>query len=579
MIDHKSSFNALNSYNVAQLQFAYTDPKYDSAYIPTDDLSPSASPVMSVYPAYVTPQDADAHQPPWMYNRPADIDYDSRRMSSSATSLADTTDSGSILSRGEKRAHSPPPDNAHSVPSPQPKRARPLEWGVGDQIAETEADNAGVDSGARVQLPSIFTSFEDPFRHDNPRRASLPSLYSESAARTRPYPPRNDAGAALGSYQFPQQTQTHYDYGGGSSYGSAFNSPAGFASGSGSVNTRSQGPSPLSYSSAGNEWSPQAIVRPSSTPGQPPRPAAQQDRRASAPTKDEWAFPADPSPNIPSPTPPTSAPVPSPLSNSPIPSPAERPQRKRGKLPKETTDFLKAWLHKHADHPYPSEDEKKQLCTITGLSMSQVSNWMINARRRILAPAHRPSSGPTTSAPYPPSVRQSALSLSASSVGAGMGAGDMYAAPRRASMPVDSLQLYHPASLQSAHGSLHGGLGGGGGYDSGARSYDPSTRVRGGLYSSGRMGSLRTSTAHRQYFPDIMSAPPTAPTNNPFSTHHLQHGTGQMQQQHQHNTGHGQQQQGYAQQQQQPLLYSPLSRMPSYFGEDGTGSGYPPPPQ
>jgi hypothetical protein len=56
----------------------------------------------------------------------------------------------------------------------------------------------------------------------------------------------------------------------------------------------------------------------------------------------------------------------------------DRPQRKRGKLPKETTDFLKAWIHRHSDHPYPSEEEKKQLCHATNLSMSQVSNWMIN---------------------------------------------------------------------------------------------------------------------------------------------------------------------------------------------------------
>ncbi|KAI0785176.1 hypothetical protein C8Q75DRAFT_699759, partial [Abortiporus biennis] len=52
--------------------------------------------------------------------------------------------------------------------------------------------------------------------------------------------------------------------------------------------------------------------------------------------------------------------------------------RKRGKLPKPVTDFLKDWLHRHSDHPYPSEEEKKQLCHATGLSMSQVSNWMIN---------------------------------------------------------------------------------------------------------------------------------------------------------------------------------------------------------
>ena len=63
----------------------------------------------------------------------------------------------------------------------------------------------------------------------------------------------------------------------------------------------------------------------------------------------------------------------SPLVDRPPPQ-----QRKRGKLPKETTDYLKAWLHRHSDHPYPSEEEKKQLCLATGLSMSQVSNWMIN---------------------------------------------------------------------------------------------------------------------------------------------------------------------------------------------------------
>lgn len=56
----------------------------------------------------------------------------------------------------------------------------------------------------------------------------------------------------------------------------------------------------------------------------------------------------------------------------------ERAPRKRGKLPKHVTDYLKEWLHRHAEHPYPSEDEKKQLCHTTGLSMSQVSNWMIN---------------------------------------------------------------------------------------------------------------------------------------------------------------------------------------------------------
>ena len=68
------------------------------------------------------------------------------------------------------------------------------------------------------------------------------------------------------------------------------------------------------------------------------------------------------------------------ISSLPTPTPAmaERPKGKRGKLPKPVTNYLKDWLHRHSDHPYPTEDEKKQLSQATGLSMSQVSNWMIN---------------------------------------------------------------------------------------------------------------------------------------------------------------------------------------------------------
>ena len=63
-----------------------------------------------------------------------------------------------------------------------------------------------------------------------------------------------------------------------------------------------------------------------------------------------------------------------------MPQLAATQQRRRGKLPKPVTEFLKKWLLAHTDHPYPTEDEKKWLCSETGLSMSQVSNWMINVR-------------------------------------------------------------------------------------------------------------------------------------------------------------------------------------------------------
>lgn len=89
-------------------------------------------------------------------------------------------------------------------------------------------------------------------------------------------------------------------------------------------------------------------------------------------------------------------------------------RKRRGNLPKETTDKLRAWFVAHLHHPYPTEDEKQELMRQTNLQMSksrspwdldrscepshcvdrkkantcvsadQISNWFINARRRQL---------------------------------------------------------------------------------------------------------------------------------------------------------------------------------------------------
>ncbi|KAK3940530.1 hypothetical protein QBC46DRAFT_364062 [Diplogelasinospora grovesii] len=59
-------------------------------------------------------------------------------------------------------------------------------------------------------------------------------------------------------------------------------------------------------------------------------------------------------------------------------------RKRRGNLPKETTDKLRAWFISHLQHPYPTEDEKQELMRQTGLQMNQISNWFINARRRQL---------------------------------------------------------------------------------------------------------------------------------------------------------------------------------------------------
>ncbi|KAG8907835.1 hypothetical protein FRB99_002008 [Tulasnella sp. 403] len=91
------------------------------------------------------------------------------------------------------------------------------------------------------------------------------------------------------------------------------------------------------------------------------------------------------------------------------------PKKSQGrKLPKHVTDLLRKWLLEHADHPYPSESEKRALCDATGLSISQLSNWMINARRRVLVPASKASFGPSiSSVPYNLSHRPTSAALAA----------------------------------------------------------------------------------------------------------------------------------------------------------------------
>nr|AAO47087.1 homeodomain-containing protein [Venturia canescens] len=61
-------------------------------------------------------------------------------------------------------------------------------------------------------------------------------------------------------------------------------------------------------------------------------------------------------------------------------------RQKRGVLPKQATSIMRAWLFHHLVHPYPTEDEKRQIASQTNLTLLQVNNWFINARRRILQP-------------------------------------------------------------------------------------------------------------------------------------------------------------------------------------------------
>lgn len=44
--------------------------------------------------------------------------------------------------------------------------------------------------------------------------------------------------------------------------------------------------------------------------------------------------------------------------------------------------ILRQWLFSHEADPYPSEEEKMMLQNQTGLSKTQIANWLANARRR-----------------------------------------------------------------------------------------------------------------------------------------------------------------------------------------------------
>lgn len=53
-----------------------------------------------------------------------------------------------------------------------------------------------------------------------------------------------------------------------------------------------------------------------------------------------------------------------------------RQRKRRGNLPKETTDKLRSWFMKNLTHPYPSEDQKQEMMRQTGLQMSKSTTYL-----------------------------------------------------------------------------------------------------------------------------------------------------------------------------------------------------------
>lgn len=56
---------------------------------------------------------------------------------------------------------------------------------------------------------------------------------------------------------------------------------------------------------------------------------------------------------------------------------------RRKNATRESTNTLKAWLQEHKKNPYPTKGEKIMLAIITKMTLTQVSTWFANARRRL----------------------------------------------------------------------------------------------------------------------------------------------------------------------------------------------------
>ncbi len=81
---------------------------------------------------------------------------------------------------------------------------------------------------------------------------------------------------------------------------------------------------------------------------------------------------------------------------SPLPVGAGTPTRRsRSNLQKPAVAILKDWLQEHQNNPYPSEEDKLDLAARCEVETKQISNWFMNARKRILKTSYDSSASLT----------------------------------------------------------------------------------------------------------------------------------------------------------------------------------------
>ncbi|KAG8226371.1 hypothetical protein J437_LFUL007729 [Ladona fulva] len=148
-------------------------------------------------------------------------------------------------------------------------------------------------------------------------------------------------------------------------------------------------------------------------------------------------------------------------------------KQKRGVLPKHATSVMRSWLFQHLVHPYPTEDEKRQIAAQTNLTLLQVNNWFINARRRILQPMLDASNPEAAAAAHKAKKAKSVGGAIVGGIGGSGGGGS-------GKQPAQRFWPENIANLQPQLGA--GGIVGGG--------------AAGALLRGGAMGERRNGASH-----------------------------------------------------------------------------------
>lgn len=63
---------------------------------------------------------------------------------------------------------------------------------------------------------------------------------------------------------------------------------------------------------------------------------------------------------------------------------SQKSEKRKSNFDQKQLYILKTWIEKHVNHPYPSISEKEHLIRDSGLTIHQLNNWFINARRRLV---------------------------------------------------------------------------------------------------------------------------------------------------------------------------------------------------